>query len=157
MFWPQVVRGACIALCILPPTRFALGLLPLSRVADASGLYNLSRNLGGAIGIALIDTVLFTRGPSHAAELTDLIKTAPGQAAGLLGLPLSDLPAPDDPTGLMSIMDSIQDASLTLAINDAWAMLAAITALVLPLLWVMGPIRPGALAPDDIEDRLRVV
>ena len=54
MFWPQVVRGAAVALCILPPTRFALGLLPLERVGDASGLYNLCRNLGGAIGLSLL-------------------------------------------------------------------------------------------------------
>ena len=151
MFWPQIVRGAFIALCILPPTRFALGLLPLSRVSDASGLYNLSRNLGGAIGIALIDTILFTRGPDHADELTTLLKTDPARAAGLLGLAPDDLPAPDDPTGFMSIMDAIQDASLTMAINEAWILLAVVTALVLPLLWLMGPIRPGRLS--DFSNR----
>lgn len=70
MFWPQIVRGGVVALCILPATRFALGLLNLDRVSDASGLYNLARNLGGAIGIALIDTILFARGPEHAGRLT---------------------------------------------------------------------------------------
>ena len=50
-----------LGLCIVPVTRFALGFLPLERVSDASGLYNLSRDLGGVIGIALIDTILFSR------------------------------------------------------------------------------------------------
>ena len=63
MFWPQVVRGVGVTLCLLAPTRLALGHLPTSRVNDGSSLFNLMRNLGGAIGIALIDTVLFTRTP----------------------------------------------------------------------------------------------
>ena len=56
MFWPQVIRGLAIMFCLLPPTRLALGTLDASRVPDASGLFNLMRNLGGAIGLALIDT-----------------------------------------------------------------------------------------------------
>jgi DHA2 family multidrug resistance protein len=147
MFWPQVVRGSFVALCILPPTRFALGLLPLDRVSDASGLYNLTRNLGGAIGIALIDTVMFARGPVHAERIGELMKSDPAAAAAILGLGPDELPDPDDAMGLMSIMDAIQDASLTLAINEAWAMLAAFTALALVLLWQMGPIRAPQGAP----------
>ena len=38
---------------------------------DASGLFNLMRNLGGAIGIALIDTILYGRTGGHAAALRD--------------------------------------------------------------------------------------
>jgi DHA2 family multidrug resistance protein len=141
MFWPQVVRGGFVALCILPPIRFALGYLPLDRVSDASGLFNLSRNLGGAIGIALIDTILFTRGPEHAGRLTEMIKSDPAGAATALGIGVDELPDPNDPTGLMAIMDAVQEASLTLAINEAWLMLAAMTSLALVLLWAIGPIR----------------
>jgi DHA2 family multidrug resistance protein len=148
MFWPQVVRGSFVALCILPPTRFALGLLPLEKVSDASGLYNLCRNLGGAIGIALIDTIMFTRGPHHAGTLTDLMSSNPAEAANLLGLSVEDLPDPDDAMGLISLMDAIQDASLTMAINEAWLMLAVLTALALVLLWVMGPIRTPINIPE---------
>ena len=61
MFWPQVVRGVAIMFCLLPPTRLALGALTAAQVPDASGLFNLMRNLGGAIGIALIDTILYGR------------------------------------------------------------------------------------------------
>ena len=67
MFWPQVVRGLAIMFCLLPPTRLALGHLDAGRVPDASGVFNLMRNLGGAIGLALIDTVIYTRAPVHGA------------------------------------------------------------------------------------------
>ena len=51
MFWPQVVRGFAVMFCILPPTRLALGHLAKADIPDASGLFNMMRNLGGAIGI----------------------------------------------------------------------------------------------------------
>ena len=51
MFWPQVVRGLAVMFCILPPTRLALGHLAKADIPDASGLFNMMRNLGGAIGI----------------------------------------------------------------------------------------------------------
>ena len=149
MFWPQVVRGAFVALCILPPIRFALGFIPREHIADASGLFNLSRNLGGAIGIALIDTIVFSRGPEHADRIVELLKQDPAKAAGLLGLTLDELPDTEDPTGLMGIMDVIEQASITSAINEAWLVMGAITAVALAVLLVMGPIRvpdPGPTA-----------
>lgn len=153
MFWPQVVRGSFMALCILPTTRFALGLLPIDQVGDASGLYNLSRNLGGAIGIALADSVIFGRTPIYADWLSNLIKSDATRAALILGLSPDDIPAPDDVMGLVSIMDSIQDASVTMAINEAWIMLAGITAFALVLLWIMGPIRnPSMINPRAEQD-----
>ena len=149
MFWPQVVRGAFVALCILPPIRFALGFIPREHIADASGLFNLSRNLGGAIGIALIDTIVFSRGPEHADRIVELLKQDPAKAAGLLGLTLDELPDTEDPTGLMGIMDVIEQASITSAINEAWLVMGAITAVALAVLLVMGPSRvpdPGPTA-----------
>ena len=68
MFWPQVVRGFAVMFCILPPTRLALGHLAKADIPDASGLFNMMRNLGGAIGIALIDTIIYTRAPIHARQ-----------------------------------------------------------------------------------------
>ena len=70
------MRGAAIMFCLLPPTRLALGHLPREVVPDASGLFNLMRNLGGAIGLALIDTVLYGRAPAHAERLIERLKAA---------------------------------------------------------------------------------
>ena len=61
LFWPQILRGVAVMLCILPATRLALEGWAAKDVPDASGLFNLTRNLGGAIGIALIDTLVQTR------------------------------------------------------------------------------------------------
>ncbi len=141
IYWPQIVRGAAIALCILPPIRLALGLVPISQVSDASGLFNLVRNIGGVIGIAICDTFMFGRGPEHADVLTQLVKSDPAKAASLLGLSIEDMPDPEDPTGILGIMDAIQSTSLTMAINECWWMLAGVSFLALPVLLLVGPIR----------------
>jgi MFS transporter, DHA2 family, multidrug resistance protein len=125
LFWPQVVRGGAIMLCLLPPTRLALAHLAPDKVGDGSGLFNLMRNLGGAIGLALIDTVIFTRGPDYADSIMEKVKADDPATLSLLGLTPEDVP--EDPIGFMSISGDIEQLSVTLAINDAWAMLAAIT------------------------------
>lgn len=140
VFWPQVIRGATVMFCVLPSIRIALALQPLPQVNDASGLFNVVRNIGGAIGIAVMDTIMFTRGPEYGDWLLELIKSDPTAAAGYLGLAPGDIPAPDDAMGLLGIMDSIEPAALTLAINESWWLLAAVSLAALPLLWWMGPV-----------------
>jgi DHA2 family multidrug resistance protein len=86
IFWQQIVRGLAIMFCLLPPTRMALGHLTDAQVPDAIGVFNLMRNLGGAIGLALIDTLIFARGPVHAADLTARLASSDAGAASFFGI-----------------------------------------------------------------------
>ena len=135
MFWPQVVRGVGIMLCLLPPTRLALGGLALDRVPDASGLFNLMRNLGGAIGLALIDTVIYGRTASHATALIEKLTAGDVPTLQFVGIPLDIFaarqPGPLDAASKAMLQPLIEKAGLTMAINDAWLMLAIVTAAVL--------------------------
>jgi DHA2 family multidrug resistance protein len=130
MFWPQVVRGVAIMFCLLPPTRIALGALPEAEIADASGLFNLMRNLGGAIGIALIDTILYARSPIYGEDFRVRLLAGDVTAAQAIGLDpklLIDRPPglPDDAT-VAFIRPLVERASLALTVNEAWAMLACV-------------------------------
>ncbi len=131
MFWPQVVRGAAIMFCLLPPTRLALGLLEDARVPDASGLFNLMRNLGGAIGIALIDTVLYGRAPVLGDRLLEQMKGGSVDAAGFVGINIDDFAALSqgsmDIDALGELQDKVEKAALAMVVNEAWLMLAGIT------------------------------
>ncbi|HWA90506.1 MAG TPA: DHA2 family efflux MFS transporter permease subunit [Rhizomicrobium sp.] len=59
-FWellgPQALRGFSMLLCIVPAVGMALNGVPPAELRYASGLFNLMRNLGGAIGIAAATT-----------------------------------------------------------------------------------------------------
>jgi DHA2 family multidrug resistance protein len=141
MLVPQILRGSAIMFCLLPPTRLALGQFPPERVADASGLFNLMRNLGGAIGLALIDTVIFGRAPILAEEIGQRLKRGDVSVAPLVGIPPETVSTATtrtiDAALIETVRPLVERAGLVGAINEAWAMLAAITALallVLPLL-----------------------
>lgn len=71
LFLPQAVRGFALMFLFIPVNAVALGTLPPQRLKNASGLYNLMRNLGGAIGLAAINTVLNDRFQLHWARLTE--------------------------------------------------------------------------------------
>lgn len=55
---PQIIRGLSLMFCFVPINDIALGTLPKSEIQNASGLYNLMRNLGGAIGLAIINSTI---------------------------------------------------------------------------------------------------
>src|SRR6185295_19110536 len=55
---PQILRGGSLMLCMVPINNVALGTLPPERMKNASGLFNLTRNLGCAVGLALINSAL---------------------------------------------------------------------------------------------------
>ncbi len=130
MFWPQIVRGIAIMFCLLPPTRIALGALPQADVADGSGLFNLMRNLGGAIGIALIDTILYGRSAIHAEDFRVRLLAGDLSAAKAIGLDPSLLanrpPGPPSDAAIAFVRPLVEKASLALCVNEAWAMLACV-------------------------------
>jgi DHA2 family multidrug resistance protein len=130
MFWPQIVRGVAIMFCLLPPTRIALGALPENEVADASGLFNLMRNLGGAIGIALIDTILYGRVAMYAEDFRVRLLAGDVSAAKAVGLDPALLanrpPGPPDAAAVAFVRPMVEKASLALCVNEAWLMLACV-------------------------------
>ncbi len=68
---PQIFRGVSMMLCMVPINNLALGTISPARIKNASGLFNLTRNLGGAIGLALINTVLDKRMDLHLERLRE--------------------------------------------------------------------------------------
>jgi DHA2 family multidrug resistance protein len=80
LFWPQVLRGLSLMICMVPINNLALGTLPPSKMKSASGLYNLMRNLGGAVGLAMINTVLTNRRALHTARLDEAVNWANPEA-----------------------------------------------------------------------------
>jgi DHA2 family multidrug resistance protein len=76
LLWPQVFRGIGLMFAIIPVTNAALGTLPPERVKNASGLFNLTRNLGGAIGLAAINTWFNDRLDLHLQRLHDAVNAS---------------------------------------------------------------------------------
>ena len=118
-------------------------------IGDGSSLFNMMRNLGGAIGISLIDTVMFTRGPGACrGSYRESSRPAIRQTLDLLGLTQADIAGGLDPMRLLDLMPDLEKQSLVMAINDAWTMLTAVTLIALvALLFTRKPDRPSADLP----------
>ena len=73
LFVPQILRGVGLMLCMVPINNLALGTMPPHKIKNASGLFNLTRNLGGAFGLAIINTLLDKRMDLHLSRLRDAV------------------------------------------------------------------------------------
>ncbi|HXH02811.1 MAG TPA: DHA2 family efflux MFS transporter permease subunit [Candidatus Competibacteraceae bacterium] len=135
LFWPQALRGISLMLCFLPINTLALGTLPPHKLKNASGLYNLMRNLGGAIGLALINTLLLERFNLHWARLGEQINPVrPEVQLRLESLTqhLSGLVDGDPHAAAIRLLGrQVQQQALVLTFNDCLLAMAAVFFLAL--------------------------
>jgi DHA2 family multidrug resistance protein len=84
---PQALRGFAIMLCIVPSVNLALTGFEGPELRAASGLFNLMRNLGGAVGIAVVNTWLADQTRIHTARMGESLgragSGAPDYVAGV--------------------------------------------------------------------------
>jgi len=137
LFWPQVVRSFAIMLCIVPSVGMALNGFAGPELRYASGLFNLMRNLGGAIGIALVNTWLQDLSRLHALRLSEALGASSRMATetlAALARQMREL-TPDPDRALLLAQEVMGHVvgreALTLAFNDvfrvmAWLFLAAL-------------------------------
>ena len=83
---PQILRGIGMMFAMVPTNTIALGTLAPERVKNASGLFNLTRNLGGAVGLAVINQVLNERTDLHIARLHERVTWGNANATETLNL-----------------------------------------------------------------------
>jgi len=69
LFWPNIVRAFGQALVFAPLSAVATAGIEAENAGSASGLFNMMRNLGGAVGIALLQTLLTKREQYHSNVL----------------------------------------------------------------------------------------
>ncbi|WP_260582400.1 DHA2 family efflux MFS transporter permease subunit [Sphingopyxis sp. PET50] len=155
LFWPQVVRSFAIMLCIVPSVGLALGNFEGAELRYASGLFNLMRNLGGAIGIALVNTWLGDNMRLHALRLSEALgrsaETANEVAAGLaqhIGRYVSD-PAVAQRMAEGTLGRLVSREALTLAFDDVFRLMSYFFLAALLMVPFCKPPPIGDPAPKD--------
>ncbi len=137
---PQILRGVSLMLCIVTITNVSLGTLTPMQLRGASGLFNLTRNLGGAVGLALINTAMNNRMDLHLSRLHEQVRWGRDAAENTLnGLTaaLSPLGSDAPSAALMKLSGVVRRQALTLAIADVFLLLTVLFLGVLLLLPVM--------------------
>ena len=152
---PLYIRGLAMGLMFAPLSTIALSAVPRSKIAQASGLLNITRQIGGSFGVAILGTLLLRRGIFHAAvygqALNQYDPTFRHVAASLthfvqqsIGGTLSE--ATTMATALIG--SQVGKQALVEAINDDFLFAAIILALaIIPIALIRnskpGPGKPG--------------
>jgi DHA2 family multidrug resistance protein len=75
LFWSQIVRASGQPFVMLTLSNFAMQGISPRDTPSASSLFNMTRNLGGSVGIALLATELTNREHFHSARLGESLST----------------------------------------------------------------------------------
>jgi DHA2 family multidrug resistance protein len=69
VIWPSIVNGIGISFIFVPLTTSAVAYLRQHEMGNATGIYNLMRNIGGSVGIAFVTTMLARDAQTHQVAL----------------------------------------------------------------------------------------
>ena len=127
LFVPQAVRGLALMFCFMPINDLALGTMSKDEVQNASGLYNLTRNLGGAIGLALINSLIISKSQIYAQNIKDNMSlTSPQVQEQLEFFKQSLMGKVNDPelAAFQLLTNLVEREAFIIAINNVFVIIA---------------------------------
>jgi len=148
LFLPQALRGFGMMLAIVPITSISLGTLSPEMLKNGSGLFNLTRNLGGAVGLAGLNTVLDKRIDLHLARLHESITWSRQPVVEALHNFAARMPGSDAQNmALKYLYLFTRQQGLVMAFADVFLLLCLLFLLAAPFVWLMRrppPVTGGA-------------
>ncbi|MEG4866456.1 DHA2 family efflux MFS transporter permease subunit [Microcoleus sp. CZ3-B2] len=153
LFWPLIWRGATTVLMFLPLSLATLGSIPKEDVSAGSGFYNLTRQLGGSIGIAILTALLAQREAFHRAillaKLTPYEPETTERLSALIGLFESrgSDAATAEQQALAALSQLVNTQAAVLSYADIFRFVGIVFLCSLPLLLFLGKGGAGAKVP----------
>jgi DHA2 family multidrug resistance protein len=148
VIWPIVLSGVAISFVFVPLTTVAMGHLPQAQMGNATGIYNLMRNLGGSFGIALVTTLLSR--VAQARQVSLVAHTTPFDPAFMerwttlthalspqVGAANASAPA------LGIIYDGVLEQARLWAFIYDFRLFGVLCLLVLPAIFLLKRVKPG--------------
>ena len=139
-FWPLILRGVGLGLIFVPLTNATMAELKTSELAQGTGMFNLTRQLGGSLGIAIMATMLTRFTTAKKALLTEHVTTMDPTSLsrwdaitrGLISRGVNPIAAKQQ--ALMLLDHQIQAQASVLAFSRIYIISGAILLGTLPLL-----------------------
>lgn len=149
-FWPQFVQGVSLGLLFVPLTTITMGLIPKEQMGNATSIFNLLRNLGGSVGIAMATTLIARYQQVHTNILISHVTPYNLRAQRVLGGMQSAIAAQgSDPVtasrqGLAGLFGVVQRQAAILSFLDVFRLLTIMFLLSVPLVLLMKKPKKGA-------------
>jgi len=138
LFLPQLLRGFGMMFAIVPITNISLGTLPPDRLKNGSGLFNLTRNLGGAVGLAGLNTVLNKRIDLHLARLHESITWSRRPVTETLNGLAARIPTSDAQNmALKQLFLFTRQQGIVMAFADVFLLLCLLFGVFSAMVWFM--------------------
>ena len=141
LFWPLVIRSVGTSLMFMPLQLLALGSLPRAAMADATGIFSLTRQFGGSIGVALLTTMLDWRQAFHLDVLAEkFVANDPATVDRLQALSGAMMAkgygaGEAQRMALSTLHGAIAQQAMVMSFNDTFWATGALILLLLPLLF----------------------
>jgi DHA2 family multidrug resistance protein len=150
VFWPQFVQGLGLSAVFVPLTTISMDPIPRERMGNATSLFNLMRNLGGSIGIAVTGTLLARKQQAYVNVFgtnVDVYSSVTQRAfeaarAGFLAAGADMTTATQ--RAYAALFGMVQQQATMVAFVSLFRLLGGIFLLLLPLILLMKRPRGGA-------------
>jgi DHA2 family multidrug resistance protein len=147
----QFVRAMGMPLVIVPITTLATGSIEAEQAGSASALFNMFRNLGGSIGIALLATQLDLREKLHSVRLGETVtvfslavsERLAGLTQQLVTRGAEALTAANQSLG--AVAGTVRREAHIMAYGDCFFLLGALLLTMVALVWLCKPAKGGSL------------
>jgi len=154
LFWPLILRGVGLGLIFVPLTNATMADLKVKDLAQGTGMFNLMRQLGGSLGIAVMATLLARFMASEKALLTEHVGASDPEtlsrlsllARGLISRGMNPLVAQQQALAILDKQVTVQSSMLAFSRIYLYSGLVLIFALPLLLLFRTGRAR-GSMGP----------
>lgn len=148
VIWPNIFTGVAMAFLFVPLTTISVAELPNEQMGNASGVFNLARNIGGSIGISLTTTWVARGAQAHQAlmvghlnpydpEFQQYFRTASGMLARY-GDPVSA-----QRQACELVYGAVLQQSTLLAFVDTFRLLALLSLLCVPVVFLLKNVKAG--------------
>ncbi|CAN5220007.1 DHA2 family efflux MFS transporter permease subunit [soil metagenome] len=147
--WVQALRGSGVMIAMIASQQVTMSTLPPAMVKNASGLVNLFRNVGGAFGLAYLNTSLNTNTTIHMGELTSRISQTSTGMQGMMAGIADRMMGSANPEGaaMKALSGMLTRQATTLAFGDAFAVMAIGCVFAAVVTLMARPVKPNPGAP----------
>jgi MFS transporter, DHA2 family, multidrug resistance protein len=152
--WPRFLQGLGIGVTFVALTNLTMGHISREKMGNATGIYNLLRNLGGSFGIAVATTLLSRRAQFHQSRLVEHLTPFSLPFSGWQHRIAEILPGLgphwnywDAPQAMATLYGQVQVQAMTLSFSDGYWLFTVLFLLLVPLVFMM---RRPRLAQEEI-------
>jgi len=148
-WWPLLVQGAALGFVFVPLTTITNSPIPNERMGNATSIFNLMRNIGASIGIAMVETVQFRTQQTHinvlGRNVTPENMSAQKMFEGLKQYFMSQGSSAAMATqqAYDAVWGMVQRQAAMLAYNDTFLLLAVVFVCMIPFLFLLRKPKPA--------------